>query len=269
MIERGIVKRKLKEFTVTEFIAEVLDKPGYSHTEIQRTPLGEKIIIYTSRPGLMVGRKGSNIKELTETLKNKFGLENPQVEISEIENPHLNPHSVAKNIVHSFERFGPARFKFLGYKTLQDIINAGAIGAEIIISGRGVPSVRAKSWRFSSGHMKKSGNIAENFIKKTYAVAHLKTGAVGVKVSILTPDIELPDTIKLHDLTPEPQVEELKEEETKAVEEEIKEETKSDKTTKKEKPKETPEEPKKEEKVPAASELQEKKETKDGNNKKE
>ena len=113
MIERQILSKKVKEFQVTEYIANVLDKPGYSHTEIQRTPVGEKVIIYTSKPGLIVGRKGSNIKELTEVLKEKFGMENPQIEVAEIENPNLNPHSVAKHIVHTFERFGPSRFKFL------------------------------------------------------------------------------------------------------------------------------------------------------------
>ncbi|MBU2406408.1 MAG: 30S ribosomal protein S3, partial [Nanoarchaeota archaeon] len=143
MIERQILSKKVKEFQVTEYIANVLDKPGYSHTEIQRTPVGEKVVIYTSKPGLIVGRKGSNIKELTEVLKSKFGMENPQIEVSEIENPNLNPHSIAKHIVHTFERFGPGRFKFLGYKMLQEIINAGAIGAEIVISGRGVPSKRS------------------------------------------------------------------------------------------------------------------------------
>ena len=148
MIERDIIKKKLKEFEILEYIAEVLDRPGYSHTTIQKTPLGEKVTIFTSKPGFIVGRKGANIKELTEVLKIKFGFENPQVEVSEIDNPNLNPHSVAKHIVHTFERFGPQRFKFLGYKMLDTIIQAGAIGGEIIISGRGVPSQRAKSWRF-------------------------------------------------------------------------------------------------------------------------
>lgn len=231
MIERQILSKKLKEFQVTEYIANVLDKPGYSHTEIQRTPVGEKVIIYTSKPGLIVGRKGSNIKELTEVLKTKFGMENPQIEVAEIENPNLNPHSIAKHIIHTFERFGPSRFKFLGYKMLQEIMNAGAIGAEIVISGRGVPSQRSKTWRFTAGYLKKSGDISENYVSKGFAVAHLKSGSVGVKVFILTPDIKLPDNITFYKLTQEDKEIEVINEE--APKKEVKEEKPKKKTTKK------------------------------------
>jgi len=234
MIERDIIDKRLKEFQILEYIAEILDRPGYSHTTIQKTPLGEKITIFTSKPGFIVGRKGSNIKDLTQVLKDKFGLENPQVEVSEIDNPNLNPHSVAKHIVHTFERFGPGRFKFLGYKMLETVIDAGAIGVELVISGRGVPSTRAKTWRFSAGHLKKSGDVAENLISKGFAVAHLKSGSIGVKVSILTPDVILPDTIQIKGIVAKPHVEEVKEEKKKPaakkekIEKEVKEEVKEE-----------------------------------------
>ncbi len=197
MIEKQFLQRKIKEFQIEEYISNNLDKPGYSHTEIQRTPLGEKVTIYTSKPGLIVGREGSNIKDLAEVLKRKFRLENPQVEVAEVDNPNLNSKFVAKQIIHVFERFGPKRFKSIGYKKLQEIMNAGALGAEIVISGRGVPGSRAKRWRFKSGYLKKSGDIAENFVNKGFAVAHLKSGSVGVKVTMLTPDVILPDKIIL------------------------------------------------------------------------
>ncbi len=296
MIERDIIKKKISEFKVLEYIAEVLDRPGYSHTTIQKTPLGEKITIYTSKPGFIVGRKGANIKELTQVLKAKFGMENPQIEVSEIDNPNLNPHSVAKHIVHTFERFGPSRFKFLGYKLLDDIMKAGATGAEIVISGRGVPSQRSKTWRFSAGHLKKSGNVAENLLSKGFAVAHLKSGSIGVKVSILTPDVVLPDTITIKQIEIKPEQaketpkkkakEDVKEKVKEEVKEEIKEELEEnlDKKTSEKVAEEVVEEskqeitkdipkqsPKKEEKVPTAAELAKKKaaKEKDGNNKQE
>jgi small subunit ribosomal protein S3 len=241
MIEKGIIKKKLKEFEIVSYIEEVLDKPGYSHTEMQRTPLGEKIIVHTSKPGLIVGRKGESIRKLTEILKKKFGLENPQIEVSEVTNPNLNPHSVAKYIAHTFQKFGPGRFKFLGYKLLGDIMNAGAKGAEIVISGRGVPSTRSRTWRFHAGHLKKSGDISENFIKRGYAIAHLKSGAIGVKISILTPDIVLPDDIEV--FPNEVQVEEVTEKETQEkVIEEV--ESQVEKQEEKEHPKESQEEKK-------------------------
>ncbi len=200
MIEKQVLKKKIKEYLLQEHIAEELPKGSYSRLELKKTPLGEKVIIYTSRPGLVVGSKGANINRLNRLLKSKFEMENPEIEIAEIDSPNLDPESVAERIVSSFERFGPKRFKSVGYRALQDIIDAGAIGAEVVISGRGVPSSRAKRWRFIAGHLKKSGDVSENLIKRGLSVARLKSGSIGVKVSILTPDIKLPDDIKFKDI---------------------------------------------------------------------
>ncbi|MDP2909254.1 MAG: 30S ribosomal protein S3 [Nanoarchaeota archaeon] len=211
MIERKFVSDKLREFQVQEYVAATLNKAGHSRVEIKRTPLGEKIIIYTTRPGLIVGRKGENIKRLTIVLKKKFKMENPQIEIGEVENPLLDPWAVADQIAYTFERFGTKRFKFVGYDTLSKILAAGATGAEIVISGK-VPSARARRWRFSGGHMKKSGDIAENYVQKAKVVSLLKTGIVGIKVSILPPSVVLPDRIYIKEgKKPEIKVEELKE----------------------------------------------------------
>lgn len=220
MIERKFVSEKLREFQVQEYIASTLNKAGHSKIEIKRTPLGEKIIVYTTRPGLIVGRKGENIKRLTVVLKKKFKMENPQIEIGDIENPLIDAGAVADRIVYTFERFGTKRFKFTGYDTLTKVLDAGAIGAEIVISGK-VPGARAKNWRFSAGYLKKSGDIAENYVLKAKVVAHLKTGSIGVKVTILPPSIILPDTITIkEEEKPKIEVEKLKEtpEELKEVE---------------------------------------------------
>lgn len=197
MIERQFITQKLKEHQIQEYILSLIGRSGYSHTEIKRTPLGERIVIYTSRPGLVVGRKGENIKKLTLTLKNKFKMENPQIEIGEVPNPFLDPRYVAERIVGTFENFGSKRFKSTGYRMLQSMIDAGALGGEIVISGK-VPSARAKKWRFSAGYMKKSGDIAMTKIKRTTTSANIRAGTIGIKVSIMTPDILLPDRIIVH-----------------------------------------------------------------------
>ena len=171
-------------------------KVGHSHTKMVKTPLGEKIIIFASRPGLVVGRKGENIKKLTYTLKKRFNLENPQIEISEIENPNLDAQIVAERIANSLERFGTNKFKAIGHKTMSDVMGAGALGVEITISGK-IPSSRAKSWRFYQGYLKKCGDIAMEGVKKAYTQAQLKAGTVGVKVAIMPPDIKLPDRISI------------------------------------------------------------------------
>jgi len=243
MIERKFVAQKLKEKQIQDFIASFLSKSGQSRVEIKRTPLGDKIIVFTSRPGLIVGKKGENIKELTRVLRDKFKMENPQIEIGEVENPLLDANSVADQIAYTLERYGPRRFKFLGYENLKRIMAAGALGAEIVIGGRGVPSTRSRSWKFSAGYLKKSGDISENYVLKANVAAYLKSGAIGVRVSILPPSVELPDKIKFasDEVDEEIKVEEIdgvkvdmkEEKEVLAAEVEVKEEEKKVKKVKK------------------------------------
>ncbi|RLG18050.1 30S ribosomal protein S3 [Nanoarchaeota archaeon] len=196
MIERKFIAEKLKEFRVQEFISNTLKNVGHSHTKINRTPLGERVIVFASRPGLVVGRKGENIKKLTNSLKKRFKLDNPEIEISEVEDPNLDPQIVAERIASTLERFGVNKFKAVGHKTLADVMNAGALGVEICISGK-VPSARARRWRFYSGYLKKCGNISIEGVRKADAAANLKTGTVGIQVAIMPPDVELPDDIKI------------------------------------------------------------------------
>jgi small subunit ribosomal protein S3 len=267
MIERKFIAQKMKEQHVREYIAMQMSKTGHSAIEIKRTPLGEKIIIYTSRPGLVVGKKGENIKRLTEVLKNKFGMENPQIEIGEIENKYLDVNSIADLIVDTFERFGTKRFKFIGYDMLQKIMGAGALGAEIVISGRGVPGSRAKSWRFLAGYLKKSGDLAESYVISTKSAARLKTGAVGIKVKIMPPGVRLPDKIDFRVI---PEGIEIIEEEVK--EKPKKERKKTEKKTEDKKEEVKKEKPKREVKKHAEKKIEEPKTEnveEDGNSKEE
>jgi len=198
MIERQFVSQNVKENQIKEFIGESLDRAAYSDSKLIRTPLGEKIVIYTSRPGLIVGKEGQNIKKLTAELKKRFNLENPQIEIAEIENPSLDPQIIAERIVGSLERFGINRFKAIGHKAMEEVMSANALGVEIIMSGK-IPSERARSWRFYKGYLKKCGDTALTTVKKAKMQALLKTGIIGVKVSIMVPDAKLPDRIKIGD----------------------------------------------------------------------
>ena len=209
MIERKLLKLKMKEFQIEDYISKSLRNAGHSRTKLVRTPLGEKIIIFASRPGIVVGRKGENIKKLTNTLKRKFKLENPQIEISEVENPNLDAQIVAERIASTLERFGLKRFKATGHKTLSDVMSAGAIGIEIVMSGK-IPSTRARSWRFYLGYLKKCGDIALTGVKTAHASAQLKSGTVGIRVKIMPPDVKLPDDIELIE-EPSQEVEEIKE----------------------------------------------------------
>ncbi len=235
MIERKFIQEKMKEFNIEEYISQNLQGVGHSKTKMIRTPLGEKIVVHVSRPGLIVGRKGANIKQLTKTLKKNHELENPQIEIAEVETPALDAAIVAQSIADSLERLGTAKFKAIGHKVMTDAMNNGAMGIEIIIGGK-IPSARAKSWRFYQGYLKKCGDVALTGVRSAHATAHLKTGAIGIKVKIMPPDTILPDKVTLKEDIPQETKEEkndVKTEEKSDVKEEKKEEKPKKKRTKK------------------------------------
>lgn len=245
MIERKFVAENLKEFQIEEYMRSILGKAGISYIKLQRTPLGEKILVCASRPGIIVGKSGSNIARLTKDLKERFHLDNPQIELLEAESPMTDANIVAESIANSLERFGTARFKGIGHKAMSDIMNAGARGVEILISGK-VPSSRAKTWRFYMGYLKKSGDVAVSGVHTAYAQAKLKTGIVGVQVRIMPSTTALPDDVTY--ISAEVQDMNTKKAEKLAEEAAEKEENKTKKKTSKSK---TSDKPKKPRKAPA------------------
>ncbi len=206
-IERKFIEQNIKEYRIKRFIEENLDRVGLSQVTLKKTPLGDKIVIHASRPGLIVGRGGSNIQSLTRSLKEEFSLENPQIEIEEIKKPDMDADIVAERICNSLERFGSARTKGIGHKTMMDTMRAGALGVEILITGK-IPSMRARRWRFYAGYLKKAGDLAIEGVYVSKKMVTLKSGAIGVQVRIMPPTVDLPDHITLtEDITQEISVE--------------------------------------------------------------
>lgn len=197
MEERKTVKFKKDEFTIRERIKSEIGKGKVSEVKIEYTPIGEKIIVSTHKPGLVIGRGGEKIEELTKILKTEFKLENPHIEINEILQPDLDAQLIADDIALGLERFGPLKFKVLAYRSLQKIMKAGAWGTEIRLSGK-IPSTRARTWRFSQGYLKKTGDSAK-VVDRAQAKAQTKPGTVGVKVSILRPGAVLKDRIEVNE----------------------------------------------------------------------
>lgn len=220
MIEREFIKTKMKYLHIKNRIEEIISKnAGAGSINIEKTPLGERITIYAVRPGLIIGRGGETIKKLTQDLKVRYNLENPQIEVREISIPELDATVVAKQIASEMERFGIKRFKSIGYRLLDRILRAGAMGAEIKISGK-VPGKRAKNWLFYKGYLKKCGDVRVSYVDSSIQIAKTNPGVVGIKVNIMHQDTPLPDAIVIKEKA---KVEEVTGEEAEKVDQEIKE----------------------------------------------
>jgi small subunit ribosomal protein S3 len=197
MEEKKFVNFKKEELGVKEYIKGSLGKGRISDVSIEYTPVGEKIIIGTSRPGIVIGRRGEKIDELTRVLKKRFKLDNPNIEIREITEPSLDAHLVADEIALLLERQGSLKFKVIAYKMLKQIMHSGALGVEIVLSGK-LPSERARSWRFAQGYLKKTGDPAK-VVDRAQSQAITIPGVIGIKVSILPPNAVIHDRIVVDD----------------------------------------------------------------------
>jgi small subunit ribosomal protein S3 len=191
--ERIFIKQGLKRAELEEFLEKELERSGYGGVDIKRIPTGTRVALFVERPGMVIGRKGRSIKQLTDDLSQKYKLENPQVEVVEIKVPELSGPVMAKRIAFALER--GIKYRRVGYTALRRIMRAGARGVEIVIGGK-LAGERSRSARFYDGYLKKAGEPALKFVSYGYAVAKLKPGIVGVKVRIMPPDVHLPDEIR-------------------------------------------------------------------------
>jgi len=197
MDEKKFVQFKKKEYEMKRYVWHTLGKGKVSAIKVEYTPIGEKIIVSTDKPGLIIGSRGEKIDNLTRVLKSKFKLENPNIEINEIKNPAFDAQLVADRIALDLERFGNLKFKTIAYKELTRIMRAGALGVEIRMGGK-LPSDRAKSWRFAAGYLKKVGDSAK-VVNQAQSTALTKLGISGIKVAILPPDAKIHDKIVIDD----------------------------------------------------------------------
>lgn len=238
---KDMLKENVRRVQVHHYVQQKTDRAGFGGLSIQRTPLGTHVRIAAERPGLVIGRKGSEIQKLTDELERKFGYENLQVEAGEVNNSALNPLIMAAKVANALERGW--NYRRAGNSMLQRIMDAGARGCQITIAGK-LTGLRHRTEKFLSGHIKFCGETALQLMNVGIAQAKLKPGTIGVKVAIMRPDAKLPDEI---DVVPKivPEVEEKNEEEIKTEE---KKEDSKEKTVADDKKKEEPKKDKKNEK---------------------
>ena len=153
---------------------------------------GTRVILTTERPGLVIGRRGQTIKNLTAVIEDRFGFENPQIEVQEVENASLNAQIMAEKLAFSLERGW--HFRRAGHSTVRRIMDAGARGCHIIVAGK-LTGQRHRTEKFKEGYIKFCGEPKANFVDHGYAVAKLKMGVIGVTVEIMAKDAKLPADI--------------------------------------------------------------------------
>ncbi len=181
------------KLNISKYLGKELDKAGFSRVDIQKTPMITRISVHVLNPGRVIGRAGKSINELTDAIKNKFGINNPQISVIEVDNKMLEPLLVAKDLAFKLERSMNPR-KIIEY-TLKNIMDNGAMGAEIVLSGKlAAKGARSRVIRKSIGYIPKAGAVTD-LVNTGHATAYPKYGAIGVYVRIVPPGTVFPDKV--------------------------------------------------------------------------
>lgn len=194
MIEKDFVSEGLRRTRIDEYLEKELERAGYGGMDVQITPLGTMVIVYAERPGMVIGRGGKNVRAITDVLKSEFGLDNPQIEVKEVDVPELNPKIMAYKISNMLQR--GIHFRRVAYSTIRRIMGAGAQGVEITISGK-IRGSRSAVAKFVEGYIKKCGEPSIRLVNEGFATAELKPGVLGIYVRIMPPETVLPDSVEI------------------------------------------------------------------------
>ena len=207
-IENGLERTQIDEFFQTE-----LSRAGYGGMDVAQTPMGTQIVLKAEKPGMVIGKGGKNIRKITSELESRFDMDDPQIDVQEVDEPDLNAQIVADRLANALERGW--YFRKAGHTTIDRIMESGALGAEIILSGK-VTGARSRVEKFNRGYIKHNGEPAETVVDHGQGVAVMKLGTIGVNVKIIGPDAELPDDFEVHE---DVEVEDYIEEPEEGVEE--------------------------------------------------
>jgi small subunit ribosomal protein S3 len=189
-IQNYFVKENARRAEIDEYLALDLKRAGYSKVEMTKTPLGTRVVIYASKPGFVIGRRGQSIRDLTKVLEERFGVENPQISVATLEIPELDPKVVATQITMALQR--GIHFRRAAYWALQRTIEAGAMGVEIIIRGK-LTTDRARYEKYKSGYLPSVGEAITNMVRSAVVDTQLKQGLFGITVRLMPPNMVLPD----------------------------------------------------------------------------
>src|SRR6056297_2549403 len=206
--EQQFIEDGLQRSQIDEFFADELGRAGYGGMDIAKTPMGTQIVLKAEKPGMVIGKGGKNIRKITTELTERFGMDDPQIDVQEVDEPDLNARIVADRLANALERGW--YFRKAGHTTIDRIIDAGALGAEIVLSGK-VTGARSRVEKFNRGYIKHNGEPAQEVVDHGQGVAVMKLGTIGVTVRIIPPGAKLPDDFAVRDDAEAPSVEQAAE----------------------------------------------------------
>jgi len=192
--EHQFIENGLQRSQIDEFFADELGRAGYGGMDVAKTPMGTQIVLKAEKPGMVIGKGGKNIRKVTTELEERFDLDDPQIDVQEVDEPDLNARIVADRLANALERGW--YFRKAGHTTIDRIMEAGALGAEIVLSGK-VTGARSRVEKFNRGYIKHNGEPAESIVDEGQGVAVMKLGTIGVTVKIIPPGAELPDDFEI------------------------------------------------------------------------
>jgi len=187
---KNAIKDNYNMMLLNDFLREEIKESGFHKVEISKTPTGTKIALYVTRPGIVIGRKGSGIKLLTEKIESDFGFKNPQISVEEIQKAELSPSVMCNRMAAHIER-GTA-FRRATMWTLNQIMEGGAMGVQITVSGK-LRGDRSAFEKHTQGILPRAGNYAKNLVSED--ITHTKTpmGLIGIKIRIATKEKLIPE----------------------------------------------------------------------------
>jgi small subunit ribosomal protein S3 len=194
--EHQFIEDGLQRSQIDEFFADELGRAGYGGMDVAKTPMGTQIVLKAEKPGMVIGKGGKNIRKVTKELEDRFNLDDPQIDVQEVDEPDLNAQIVADRLANALERGW--YFRKAGHTTIDRIMDAGALGAEIVLSGK-VTGARSRVEKFNRGYIKHNGEPAQSVVDHGQGVAVMKLGTIGVDVKIIPPGAELPDDFEIHE----------------------------------------------------------------------
>jgi len=173
------VKHLQEDLEIRDLIRDENPRAGVSRIEIERFPGKVKIIVHTSKPGVLIGRKGVNVKRTRSLLEELVG-KNVDVDIQEIENPDLDAYLVAENVARQIE--SRISFSRAMNRAIQRSMREGAEGVRVEVSGRLGGAEMSRTIHMREGRVPRQTLRADI----DYALAEAATtyGNIGVKVWI-------------------------------------------------------------------------------------